>query len=292
MFSPPATPRCDAAQVQKTLRVSLFSARNQERLRNPLNPGPSAADLFSAQFSDVKEIGYISADRSRGCTATLNAGGAVVPMAYTIAPNEQGDITVRGMDPRIVRTRYGQVDKNGKPMDRGQPAGAARLTAAFERAVEEFDKRPQNVARQAQREQERQRRGLAPETDRRSVRNVMPIGDCKQTATSLWSCRMQAEYRDRLMSAIGRSDWQVLEGDFDFVQTGDTWRAGDDFTRQYLYSIVRGRVEDMAGEDAAARLEDGLRKREADSPKAPAPAGERAPPPLHNGRSDGGVINF
>lgn len=68
--------------------------------------------------------------------------------------------------------------------------------------------------------------------------------------------------------------------------------AGGDFTRQYLYSIVRGHVEDMAGGATATRLEDGLRKREADRPKAPAPAGERAPPPLHNGRSDGGVINF
>lgn len=314
LFAPAATPLCDDPQVQKTIRISLFSAYNQERIRNPLTAGAASADALNARFSDIKEIGYIKAERSRGCTATLKAGDASATMAYTIGPNENGDILVQGADPRIVRTRYGQVDKNGKVIDMGQPAGAARLTAAFQEAVDDYDRQPQNLARQARREREQQRRGLPPEADPRSVRSIMPLGNCKQTAPSLWSCRMQAEYRDRLLSAIGRSDWQVLEGDFDFVQHGNVWRVSDEFPRQYLYSIVRGRVDEMVGSEAAAKLEAGLREREADrreaekreteTPGAPHAASESAPrpaqaparpaelPPIRGGRSDGGVVNF
>lgn len=290
MFAPAATPLCDEAQVQKTLRISLFSARNQYRGSPLPNVSPTAAELLNARFSDIKQIGYIKDERSRGCTAMLHAGSVSAPLAYTIGPDTTGDILVQGADPRIIRTRYGQVDANGKVIDTGQPAGADRLRAAFQQAVDDFDRQPQNTERQARRERERQRRGLPPEADARSVRSILPLGQCSQKAPGLWTCRMQAEYRDRLMSAIGRSDWQVLEGDFDFVQHGDAWRASDDFSRQYLHAIVRGRVDEMAGSEAAAQLEDGLRKREAD--KAGAPMRPAPPASTPGGRSDGGVINF
>ena len=47
------------------------------------------------------------------------------------------------------------------------------------------------------------------------------------------------------MSAIGRADWQVFEGDFEFLQEGDTWRVGEPFTRQYMDAVVRGRVAEI-----------------------------------------------
>lgn len=289
LFAPASPPQCDDADVQKTLRASMFTSRIQQMSRNPLAGGAAPADLYLATFADVKEVGYIKPERSRGCTATLKVGEAVSSLAYTIGPNAKGEMMIAGADPRVVRARYGQLDASGKPRDVGQPAGAVRLAAAFEQGVAAFDQTSRGEARKAAYERQRQRMGLPPETDTRTVRNVQPLGDCKELGGGKWSCRLQAEYRDRLLSAIGRADWQVLEGDFDFVRDGDTWRVGETFTRQYMDAIVRGRVAELKGDEAAAQLEQIQRQR----PDAAAPTPDATPAAARGRehRGDGAVIN-
>ncbi|MCG2604448.1 MAG: hypothetical protein KBO60_15350 [Achromobacter sp.] len=97
------------------------------------------------------------------------------------------------------------------------------------------------------------------------------------------------------MSAIGRADWQVFEGDFEFLQEGDAWRVGEPFTRQYMDAVVRGRVAELKGDEAAARLEQIQRQRPQAAPTAePAtPAGAQAPARAgsREHRGDGAVIN-
>ena len=289
LFAPASPPRCDDADVQKTLRASLFTSRIQQMSRNPLAGGATPADLYLATFSDVREVGYLKPERSRGCIATLKAGEASSVLAYTIGPNDKGEMMIAGADPRVVRARYGQLGADGKPRAVGQPAGAARLAAAFEQGAAAFDELTRGAARKAAYDRQRERMGLPPETDTRTVRNVQPLGDCKDLGGGRWSCRLQGEYRDRLMSAIGRADWQVFEGDFEFLREGDAWRVGEPFTRQYMDAVVRGRVAELKGDEAAARLEQIQRQRsDAVAPStdaAPAAAGGR------EHRGDGAVIN-
>lgn len=294
LFAPASPPQCDDANVQKTLRASLFTSRIQQMSRNPLAGGAAPADLYLATFSDVREVGYIKPERSRGCSATLKVGEAASTLAYTIGPNAKGEMMIASADPRVVRARYGQLDDAGRPRDVGQPAGALRLAAAFEQGVAAFDQGTAGEARKAAYARQRERMGLPAETDTRTVRNVQPLGDCKDLGGGKWSCRLLAEYRDRLLSAIGRADWQVFEGDFDFVREGEGWRVGEAFTRQYMDAIVRGRVAELKGDEAAARLEQIQRQR----PDAAAPTLDAATPDTtpakprgREHRGDGAVIN-
>ncbi|CUI85618.1 hypothetical protein [Achromobacter dolens] len=295
LFAPATPPQCDDADVQKTLRASLFTSRLQQMSRNPLAGGAAPADLYLATFSDVNEIGYIKPERSRGCTATLKVGEATSVLAYTIGPNDKGEMMIAGADPRVVRARYGQLDADGKPRDVGQPAGAARLAAAFEQGVAAFDQLARGAARKAAQDRQRERMGLPAETDTRAVRNIQPLGDCKDLGGGRWSCRLQVEYRDRLMSTIGRADWQVFEGDFEFLQEGDAWRVGEPFTRQYMDAIVRGRMAELKGDEAAARLEQIQRQRPQAAPTAESAPSVGALAPARTGgrehRGDGAVIN-
>ncbi|CAB3623909.1 MAG: hypothetical protein J0I68_30620 [Achromobacter sp.] len=291
LFAPATPPQCDDGDVQKTLRASLFTSRLQQMSRNPLAGGVAPADLYLATFSDVKEVGYIKPERSRGCTATLKVGEAASALAYTIGPNDKGEMMIAGADPRVVRARYGQLDADGKPRAVGQPAGAARLAAAFEQGAAAFDELTRGAARKAAQDRQRERMGLPPETDTRTVRNIQPLGDCKDLGGGRWSCRLQGEYRDRLMSAIGRADWQVFEGDFEFLQEGDAWRVGEPFTRQYMDAVVRGRVAELKGDEAAARLEQIQRQRPQAEPATPAGAQAPARAGSREHRGDGAVIN-
>lgn len=71
-----------------------------------------------------------------------------------------------------------------------------------------------------------------------------------------YACRLQIQYIDRVMAVLGRSDMQVVEGDFDFVKQEDGWVVSDDFPRQYMDAMVRGRLGAVKGEEAAKMLED------------------------------------
>lgn len=266
---PAAPPRCDDAGIQQALRMGMFRAR----MKKLLSAEPPASDMFTATFSDVEELGYLKAQRSRGCVATVKIGEQSSTMAYTIAPDGQGRMAVESGHPRVLRARYSQVDADGRPIEAGQPAGARRLAAAFEQGVASFEKmRPAQPMDKRQRREDAADAPPAEGIARGAVRNIQPLGACRPLGEGRWSCRLQAEYRDRLLAALGRSEWAVLEGSFDFVQEGQDWRVGDDFIRQYMDATVRARVGEMKGEEAAARLEE-IQSRRATAGPAEAAAG-------------------
>ena len=252
VFAPDATPGCDDSRVQQAFRSAMFT----QSAKDPFGAAKDlSSDLLSARFSDVKELGYIKEERSRGCTATVKVGDLTVPMGYSVSPTgTRGEMLVKGEDPRVLRARYRQIDEK-----LGQPVGAVRLSTAFTQGVNDHTKqtRPlQQDAFDAQRKRLREMRGEPPETDTRTVRNVQPLNNCTALGNGKWSCRVQAEYRDIVMSALGQSEWQVMEGDFDFIQDRDNWRVGDGFARQYMNATVRSRVATLKSDEAAERLEE------------------------------------
>lgn len=252
VLAPDATPGCDDARVQQAFRSAAFMQSTKDAFRSAES---ASVNYLSAQFSDVKEVGYLKEERSRGCTATVKIGDMAVPMGYSVSPTgKSGEMLVKGEDPRVLRARYRQIDEK-----LGQPAGASRLRTAFTNGVDDFTKqtRPlQQDAFDAARKRKREMRGEPPETDTRTVRNVQPLNNCEALGNGKWSCRVQAEYRDIVLSALGQSEWQVMEGDFDFVQDGETWRVSDGFARQYVNATVRARVALLKGDEVAERLEE------------------------------------
>jgi hypothetical protein len=88
-----------------------------------------------------------------------------------------------------------------------------------------------------------------------TIGEILPLANCEAQRRGLFRCRVLMPYRDRLMHAIGRAPWQVIEGEFDFVREGEGWRVSDGFPQQFLDATVRARVAEMAGKEAAAQLE-------------------------------------
>lgn len=261
LFAPDWTPQCGHADVERALRTRMYSASAQRAAESGVTTWPAPTDVLKATFADVNEVGYLEADRSRGCSATMKVDDTAAPVAYIIRLNGEGSMVVAGADPRVVRVRFGQAGNQGNRQDLGQPAGTANLAAAFERAVAAREARIRHPDRQAAIDLGRLRRGLPPERETRGVRNVFPIGNCKDLGAGKWSCRLVMEYRDRQMLAAGRADWQVLEGDFSFVQKGAAWEVGENFQRQYTDAIVQARLAERRGEAATAPYEEIQRQR-------------------------------
>ncbi len=253
LFAPDSPPSCASSDTQKTLRLALSEAQRQHQsIAAMVNPG-SQPNVLLAKLEDIKEIGYIKAQRSRGCTATLVIDKDKAPIAYTIGPNKDGDMVVSGADARIVRALYGPAAQGKDAADLAQPVGAERIRQLFEQRLADVDA------------EVRARGGARPKTDGlqgeaqtppvAGVRNLVPVAKCQDKGGGTWSCRLMGEASDRLMSAIGAGDWTVFEGDFDFVRAGDTWKLSDAFDHQYMQAMVRGRVGDIFGSAASNEME-------------------------------------
>jgi len=262
---PDAVPACTDTQVAKTLRISLFQAMTRVRTANPLatarSPGPN---MLLAEFKDVRELGYIKAERARACEATLHAGDESSPMTYVIRGDEPGKTTVSTGNDRMVRARFSLVDQDGKLPELGLPPGQANLQSALAAGVRALEagaaqRGPGSAARARQEaaiaDAQAGVPGAKPAESAETIGPILPLANCEAQRREVYRCRVLMPYRDRLMHAIGRSVSQVLEGEFDVVREGEVWRVADGFPQQYLDATVRARVAEMAGDEAAARLE-------------------------------------
>jgi len=256
---PDAVPACTDTQVAKTLRISLFQAMTRVRTANPLatarSPGPN---MLLAEFKDVRELGYIKAERARACEATLHAGEESSPMTYVIRGDESGKITVSTGNDRMVRARFALVDQDGKLPELGLPPGQANLQLALAAGVRalEAQRGPRSAAHARQEAAIADAQAGVPGAEpAETIGPILPLANCEARRREVYRCRVLMPYRDRLMHAIGRSASQVLEGEFDVVREGEVWRVADGFPQQYLEATVRARVAEIAGDEAAARLE-------------------------------------
>lgn len=260
---PDAVPACTDTQVAKTLRISLFQAMTRARTANPLatarSPGPN---MLLAEFKDVRELGYIKAERARACEATRYVGDVSTPMTYVIRGDEPGKTTVSTGNDRMVRARFALVDQDGKLPELGLPPGQANLQSAMAAGVRALEagaaqRGPRSAARAQQDAASADARagvpGAEPAAD--TIGQILPLANCEPQRRGLYRCRILMPYRDRLMHAIGASQWQLIEGEFDVVREGEGWRVADSFPQQYLDAIQRARVSEMAGSEAAEKLE-------------------------------------
>ena len=79
-FVPTTIPGCDAPLVRTSLReMMLIGSLKAERA------DPNAGAIERPGVSAIRELGYASEPRIRGCVATIASDGAELPYAYTIA---------------------------------------------------------------------------------------------------------------------------------------------------------------------------------------------------------------
>ncbi|MGJ7613343.1 MULTISPECIES: hypothetical protein [unclassified Variovorax] len=259
-LAPDATPACDDKRVARALSSALIDVAFGDSGKPWFGTAKDRPNPLLAKFTDIKEIGYIKAERSRGCSAMLNMGDTSVPMAFTVGPERgSSEIMVRGGNQRVIKAKYGRANKDGTLPEFGAPIGKAQLAAAFASGVEAFEKRTASVNATALKEMDR-RRGI--DADRKTIQSVEPLADCLVVEPDKkYTCRVQLQYIDRVMAVLGESDTQVAQGDFDLVKQGGGWAMSDDFAKQYTDAIVRGRVGALKGDEAAQRFED-IRKKQ------------------------------
>ncbi|TSD53192.1 hypothetical protein FFI97_031030 [Variovorax sp. KBS0712] len=254
-LAPDATPSCEDERVAGALRRALVEVAFGDSSRRWPGTAEDRSNLLLARFTHVKEIGYIKAERSRGCAATLTLEDSSLPIAFTVGPEKGSkEIMVRTGDRRVIEARYGRANKDGTLPTFGAPIGKAQLSAAFSSGVEAFEKKTASINASALKEMDR-RRGIDP--DRKTVQSVEPLADCLVVEPGKkYACRLQVQYIDRAMAILGKSETQVVQGDFDFVKQGAGWAVSDNFSRQYLDAVVRGRLGALKGDEAARKLEE------------------------------------
>lgn len=254
-LAPDATPACEDERVASALRRALVDVAFSDSSKPLFGAAEDRSNLLLARFTHIKEIGYIKAERSRGCAATLTLEDASLPIGFTVGPENGGkEIMVRTGDRRVIEARYSRANKDGTLPELGAPIGKAQLSAAFTSGVEAFEKKTAPINASAFKEMDR-RRGIDP--DRKTVQSVEPLADCLVVEPDMtYACRLQVQYIDRAMSILGTSEAQVVQGDFEFVKQGAGWAVSDNFSRQYLDAMVRGRLAALKGDEAANKLEE------------------------------------
>lgn len=254
ILTPDAAPACDDTNVKRTITFAMFEAQlKASPFNNPADPQPN---MLGATLKDVSEVGYIKAERSRGCTATLKVDDLEMPVAYTIGPDKDGkSMVVAGGSSRIIRAKYG-LTKDGKLPEAGQPIGATALRTAFTEAVALMEKTPaQASAFAAARRSRLKMLGRESEVDKPNVRSVIPLAACTATNPGQYTCRLQVQYSDMLMLTIGSGDLQLFEDDFEFEQQAGHWQVAPGFQRKFIDAQTRARIADLKGDDAALALE-------------------------------------
>lgn len=251
-LTPAVPPACNDAEVQKSLRISLFTT--QTKLPR-LPTGADQPNLLMSRFEGIQQLGYLKAKRARGCLATLVLEDAKRPFAYTIGPDASGkEMRVQGGDSRVIRARYARADADGNPIDLGAPIGPVQLEAAFMAGVAEVESRiPLLNATNMLRKMNPKN---SPVTKVNTVRSVQPLANCQAPVAGQYTCRVLLEYHDPMLQAIRGTDMVVVEGDFNFVQDGAAWRVADDFQQRYLDTTLRGRVGELKGSAVANQLEE------------------------------------
>ncbi|MCP1290127.1 hypothetical protein NK214_07985 [Chromobacterium sp. S0633] len=239
-LTPPLVPRCEASVVKKSIHESLWSAQAHMMSRKPSASAPVAGNLRNLKLEQVKELGYIKTERTRGCVAVLVAGEERAPIAYEVKGKGE-DIFVMGGDESLLRARYAQLNSDGVLPELGKPLGREGVRQALQKGVLDYSKLGGSVADALARMQ-----GAAGQPES-ALGEVLPLNDCAQGAGGVWSCKLMVQYRDPFMVAIGKEDRLLLEGEFGFVQDGKDWRPADNFKKQFATALVQSRLMLMKG---------------------------------------------
>lgn len=239
-LTPPLVPRCEASVVKKSIHESLWSAQAHMMSRKPSASAPVAGNLRNLKLEQVKELGYIKTERTRGCVAVLVAGEERAPIAYEVKGKGE-DIFVMGGDESLLRARYAQLNSDGVLPELGKPLGREGVRQALQKGVLDYSKLGGSVADALVRMQ-----GAAGQPES-ALGEVLPLNDCAQGAGGVWSCKLMVQYRDPFMVAIGKEDRLLLEGEFGFVQDGKDWRPADNFKKQFATALVQSRLMLMKG---------------------------------------------
>jgi hypothetical protein len=243
IFKPDLPPACTDSDIARTVDAMMFKVGVDARL-NDMSRGLGKTTP-TPRVHGIKEVGYATEIRVRGCIGKLTMGKTEVPYAFTIAPSgaEKGEYAVIGAEPAIVQARFGHLDAKGKFLNQAQPLGRAEVERAFRAGVESTGQSPHALVKIPE-------RGgglstMAPERTR-EIAEIEPMAPCREIKPgTVYSCRLLIERNDALMAAFTGSSGTLIDSAFTFERDSATgpWRVSDTFADEYMKAMVAGRVK-------------------------------------------------
>jgi hypothetical protein len=238
----------------------MISTATIETSSKKLGGGKSeSADM--PKLSQVKEVGYASAKRQRGCVGTVAVGDAKMPYAYIVGPHphKPSELAVMGADQAIVEARFSHIGADGNFSNNAEPVGRDNLGKALRAGVEALHKGsyPSHLRMREPMLPSARMRQVDP--DRlREIAEIEPLGACSEmNAGTQYACRVLVERNDPMLAAIGMNSSMTLEGEFTFIRDagGQQWRMSDDFPAAFMSAVLKARLlpANLPPDDAAAK---------------------------------------
>jgi len=196
------------------------------------------------ELSEIRDIGYASAHRQRGCTATVTMNGGALPFAYVVGPlpGKPDRIAVAGANRAIVEARFGKIADDGSFGNQAEPIGREHLESALRAGIEQVSPMRMPVPYNPRKAVEDMFHHVNPERERETA-DIEPMGACHPSKTGKGvTCRVLIERNDPLLSAFGMPA-HLLEADFTFVRDTDAgpWRVSDDFGVMFASAVADAR---------------------------------------------------
>jgi hypothetical protein len=223
-----ALPGCASEEARKTLNSTIMMSLMDDRNR------------FGGSFpliGDFREVGFNKVRDMRGCSAQMTVEKDTRPFAYVIArdPDQpKNGFVLRGADPGIVTARFGTMAADGDFVHQAAPIGRSSLEQAFRTGTAALEEDPGNRRLASVMRSLAGKPTAAEAEEPRRDTDIEPLGACRAlTPGASYTCPLLAEWDNPLMEMLGRSDRQVLRGDFTFepnaAGAAQPWRVSANF---------------------------------------------------------------
>ena len=201
--------------------------------------------VAKVKLTGIQEVGYVPAQRQRGCTATLAIAGESLPYTYIVGPlsEQDGDISVTGAQRAIVEARFGHIGDDGDFGNQAPPIGREQLEAALRAGVDSLPG-PHSLATPDSVTAVRNIFNRVSEQRTREIADIEPIGACRALkAGTRYTCRVLVERNDPLMASFGMGA-DILDTEFTFERkdTHAPWRMAENFSETFYQALTRARM--------------------------------------------------
>jgi hypothetical protein len=246
---PASVPDCTDSDVARTINSMMFKAGVDSRvdlaMRGVMDAKPSTPRVHA-----IREVGFATETRTRGCVGKLKMDDNEIPYAFTIAPSgtEKGEFAVIGAEPAIVQARYGKLDSEGKFLNKAEPLGRAEVERAFRAGVDSAGISRSSAFAQMHQQRSSALSTMAPERTR-EIAEIEPMAPCREIKAGVaYSCRLLVERNDAMLAAFGAGSGTLIDSEFTFERDSATapWRVSAGFAEEFAKAVVDGRVKAMS----------------------------------------------
>lgn len=233
-FRGPQVPACTDPDVVASLQAMMRQGTNH--LLDFGRPPPTI------RVSALREVGFASDLKQRGCMASIMDDDSPLPFAFVIGPDHAnpGGMRITGAHPKIVAARFGNLDRAGRHKYSAEPIGRESIAQLLRSGVDRIY--PHYGAQQKVAELMRrlspqyvtplQARPDAARTQR--IAEVELTASCRQSGGGdRYICPLIIEYNSPLSLLFLAPS--VIEADFIFERHpgSGTWTLAEDFKERF-----------------------------------------------------------